>query len=399
MGPLAGLRVLEFEAIGPGAVRRDDAGRHGRRRAARRSRDRCARLGFGRERWYDVDDARPALGRRSTSSRRGGVEAALRLCRTRRRRDRGLPPRRDGAPRARARRVLRAQPAARLRPHDRLGPGRPARRARRPRHQLHRAVGRAARDRPRRTSRRCRRSTWSATSAAAACCSRSASPARVIEAREVRARPGRRCGDGRRRRAAGDDVHRHARGRRAGAKSAASTCSTAARRGTTPTRRRTASTSRSARSSRSSTRELLERLGLADDARCRAQHDRAGWPRAARGASPHAFATRDARRMVRGVRRLRRLLRAGADVLGSARASARAARAARSRRSAAIEQPAPAPRFERTPGGTRRPPPERGELGREALHDWGFDAAQIEQLAALGVGMAAAGAPSRHAAT
>ncbi len=63
----------------------------------------------------------------------------------------------------------------------------------------------------------------------------------------------------------------------------------------------------------------------------------------------------------------------------------------------AIEQPAPVPRFDRTPGGTRRPPPERGELGREALQDWGFEAAQIEQLAALGVGMAAGGAPARGA--
>src|SRR5207302_10339070 len=37
-----------------------------------------------------------------------------------------------------------------------------------------------------------------------------------------------------------------------------------------------------------------------------------------------------------------------------------------------VMQPAPAPRFSRTPGEVRRPPPERGELGREALADWGF---------------------------
>jgi alpha-methylacyl-CoA racemase len=61
----------------------------------------------------------------------------------------------------------------------------------------------------------------------------------------------------------------------------------------------------------------------------------------------------------------------------------------------AIEQPAPAAALRPHTGRTRRPPPERGELGREALQDWGFEATQIEQLAALGVGMAAGGAPAR----
>ena len=42
---------------------------------------------------------------------------------------------------------LRAQPAAGLRPDDRLGPGRADRPYRRARHQLHRAVGRAVVDR------------------------------------------------------------------------------------------------------------------------------------------------------------------------------------------------------------------------------------------------------------
>ncbi|MEO7007917.1 MAG: CoA transferase, partial [Caldimonas sp.] len=54
-----------------------------------------------------------------------------------------------------------------------------------------------------------------------------------------------------------------------------------------------------------------------------------------------------------------------------------------------IEQPAAAPRFGRTPGGTPRPPPERGALGRAALVDWGFDAEQVDHLAALGLGMTA----------
>jgi alpha-methylacyl-CoA racemase len=45
-----------------------------------------------------------------------------------------------------------------------------------------------------------------------------------------------------------------------------------------------------------------------------------------------------------------------------------------------VEQPAPAPRFSRTPGAVRRPPPERGEGGREALAEWGFSREEILQL-------------------
>jgi alpha-methylacyl-CoA racemase len=49
-----------------------------------------------------------------------------------------------------------------------------------------------------------------------------------------------------------------------------------------------------------------------------------------------------------------------------------------------IAQPAPAPRFTRTPGAATRPPPERGSGGGEALRDWGFDATAIEAFRALG---------------
>ena len=45
-----------------------------------------------------------------------------------------------------------------------------------------------------------------------------------------------------------------------------------------------------------------------------------------------------------------------------------------------VEQPSPAPRFSRTPGAVRRAPPERGEGGREALAQWGFSAAEIRKL-------------------
>ena len=45
-----------------------------------------------------------------------------------------------------------------------------------------------------------------------------------------------------------------------------------------------------------------------------------------------------------------------------------------------VKQPAPAPRFSRTPGAVRRAPPERGEGGLDALLDWGFSAGEVEQL-------------------
>lgn len=53
-----------------------------------------------------------------------------------------------------------------------------------------------------------------------------------------------------------------------------------------------------------------------------------------------------------------------------------------------MAQPAPAPRFGRTPGDVRWPPPERGALSSEALVDWGFADAQVERQTALGLGFA-----------
>jgi alpha-methylacyl-CoA racemase len=45
-----------------------------------------------------------------------------------------------------------------------------------------------------------------------------------------------------------------------------------------------------------------------------------------------------------------------------------------------VAQTAPAPRFSRTPGEVRRAPPERGEGGARALADWGFDAVGMARL-------------------
>jgi alpha-methylacyl-CoA racemase len=49
-----------------------------------------------------------------------------------------------------------------------------------------------------------------------------------------------------------------------------------------------------------------------------------------------------------------------------------------------LSQPAPAPRFSRTPGALGHPAPAPGEHTREAMRDWGFDEEEIEQLRAAG---------------
>ena len=51
-----------------------------------------------------------------------------------------------------------------------------------------------------------------------------------------------------------------------------------------------------------------------------------------------------------------------------------------------VEQPAPAPRFSRTAPEVKRPPPERGEGGRQALLDWGFAKEDLAGLKSRGLG-------------
>lgn len=50
-----------------------------------------------------------------------------------------------------------------------------------------------------------------------------------------------------------------------------------------------------------------------------------------------------------------------------------------------VPQPAPAPRFSRTPGQVGRPPAPAGADTRDALQAWGFGAAEVERLEADGV--------------
>jgi alpha-methylacyl-CoA racemase len=128
--------------------------------------------------------------------------------------------------------------------------------------------------------------------------------------------------------------------------------------------------------------ELLARLGL-DASMAASQHDRRTWPTLrATLAARFREKTRDEWAAVF----------AGADacvapVLTFAESRAHPQVVARA---GAIElggfaQPAPAPRFARTPGAATRPPPERGSGGAEALAEWGVDAAEIARLLAPGL--------------
>jgi alpha-methylacyl-CoA racemase len=50
-----------------------------------------------------------------------------------------------------------------------------------------------------------------------------------------------------------------------------------------------------------------------------------------------------------------------------------------------VLQPAPAPRFSRTPAALRRPPPRAGQHGGEVLREWGFRPEEIQDLREGGV--------------
>lgn len=128
--------------------------------------------------------------------------------------------------------------------------------------------------------------------------------------------------------------------------------------------------------------ELLIRLGL-HGRDLPAQHDRKGWP-ALRKVFSEAFLDKSRDEWCKVFE--------GSDacfapVLTFSEARAHPHNVARHTfvHSGKVDQPAPAPRFSRTPGAIRRAPPERGEGGREALVDWGFSAGEIEKLKLSGL--------------
>ena len=127
--------------------------------------------------------------------------------------------------------------------------------------------------------------------------------------------------------------------------------------------------------------ELCQRLQLSD---LPAQHDRARWPEM-RGRFAEAFKRKTRDEWCRAFE--------GSDACFAPVLSwseARTHEHSRARTAyaelAKVPQPAPAPRFSRTAPTLRRAPPERGEGGREALREWGFGEGEIAKLRTLGIG-------------
>ena len=127
--------------------------------------------------------------------------------------------------------------------------------------------------------------------------------------------------------------------------------------------------------------ELLERLGL-DPASLPGQFEFARWPEL-HAAFAAAFKSKTRDEWCRDME--------GTDVCFAPVLSlAEAPRHAHNRaRGAFIEldgvtQPAPAPRYSRTPGKVARGAPRRGEGGAQALADWGFEQGAIEGMRARG---------------
>jgi alpha-methylacyl-CoA racemase len=126
--------------------------------------------------------------------------------------------------------------------------------------------------------------------------------------------------------------------------------------------------------------ELVARLGLAD---LPPQHERARWPQM-RAILQTTFKTRTRDEWCRVFE--------GSDacfapVLSFSEAREHAHSRARAAfvELAGVPQPAPAPRFSRTPGAARSAPPERGAGGRDALRDWGFSSDEVDRLRSRGV--------------
>ncbi len=104
-----------------------------------------------------------------------------------------------------------------------------------------------------------------------------------------------------------------------------------------------------------------------------------------------AFATRTRDEWSARLRGIGRLRRAGAHVRARRQRIPHAQARGAFVTVGGVAQPAPAPRFSRTPGEVRGAPPERGQGGAPALADWGFDDDAIAELRALGAGFAETG--------
>jgi alpha-methylacyl-CoA racemase len=127
--------------------------------------------------------------------------------------------------------------------------------------------------------------------------------------------------------------------------------------------------------------ELCERLKLRD---LPPQHDRARWPEMRqRFAETFRARTREEWcRLFEGSDACFAPVLSWSEARTHPHSAARAAYAELGN----VPQPAPAPRFSRTRPELGRTPPGRGEGGRQALGEWGFSTDEIGALRALGLG-------------
>ena len=126
--------------------------------------------------------------------------------------------------------------------------------------------------------------------------------------------------------------------------------------------------------------ELRSRLGLADDGELDAQWDKEQWPaQKARLAAVFRTKTRD-----EWCELLEHTDACFAPALAPTEAPDHPHNRARHMflRINDVPQPAPAPRFSRTPATVARPPTHSGDDDDEALAAWGFTAAEIDELRA-----------------
>ena len=129
--------------------------------------------------------------------------------------------------------------------------------------------------------------------------------------------------------------------------------------------------------------ELLKGLGLEREP-LPGQHDRAGWP-TLRGRFAGVFAQRTRNEWAR-IFDASDACVAPVLTFSEARADPHALARDAFVQIDGVAQPAPAPRFSRTPGDVAAAPPMRGARGQAALHAWGFDDDEIERLRNMGVG-------------
>jgi len=122
---------------------------------------------------------------------------------------------------------------------------------------------------------------------------------------------------------------------------------------------------------------LIERLGLAD-AGLTGQYDRAGWPELRK----HLAETFRSRTRREWCELLEGTDACFAPVLGLAEAPEHPHHRVRATfvDVDGVPQPAPAPRLSRTPGSVRRPAPELGAHTVEALRAWGFEESDVARL-------------------